>query len=475
MTRRAAAPAAVIALLAPAAQPAAAAPAREAARAVPPVRALATRPFYGGSPVLVDGRVLFARPRRDGSLAVLAAPAAGGAAEDLVRVPPRRKGLGIFGWDLAASPAGLALRVTDSRTPDRLWAGPFPGPLSLVQDRTSPGAQTLDGTNLWAVPGGPLALEPTDRDGTRLRAMLRPLGAPARRAPLPAGADVRFLAVAGGSRGRPRPGLARGRVRGAGLRRRRRSPPAGPVGLDRADRARRLGRRRRRLDGRATRQRPPRLVAPGRAGAAHRGHRRGLRKGADRQRPHRLHAPGQCARRRARRRPRRDRAGAAGAVPRPTGGAGGRARLRRNARGLVERRLPVRRGGRARRVGAEGPARAVRADRGIVQGLRGRKPRSFRAARRPLPHRARPALPDRHPPVRRPAADRSPRGHRARGPAAHAAGAALAPRALAARRPAARARGARGRSRRVAGAWRSTRSTEARPPRRASFRRRGRA
>ena len=197
MTRRAAAPAAVIALLAPAAQPAAAAPAHEAARAVPPVRALATRPFYGGSPVLVDGRVLFARPRRDGSLAVLAAPAAGGAAEDLVRVPPRRSGLGIFGWDLAASPAGLALRVTDSRTPARLWAGPFPGPLSLVQDRTSPGAQTLDGANLWALPGGPLALEPTDRDGTRLRAMLRPLGAPARRAPLPAGADVRYLAVAG--------------------------------------------------------------------------------------------------------------------------------------------------------------------------------------------------------------------------------------------------------------------------------------
>ena len=52
--------------------------------------------------------------------------------------------------------------------------------------------------DLFAVPGGPLVLERTDRFGYRLRAVLRPPGAPSRQLPLPAGADVTHLTTTGG-------------------------------------------------------------------------------------------------------------------------------------------------------------------------------------------------------------------------------------------------------------------------------------
>lgn len=51
--------------------------------------------------------------------------------------------------------------------------------------------------DLFAVPGGPLVLERTDRFAKRLRAMLRPPGGPARPAPVPKGADLHHLAVSG--------------------------------------------------------------------------------------------------------------------------------------------------------------------------------------------------------------------------------------------------------------------------------------
>ena len=47
------------------------------------------------------------------------------------------------------------------------------------------------------VPGGPLVLERTNRLGTRLRAVLRPPGGPATVLPMPTGADLHQLAVAG--------------------------------------------------------------------------------------------------------------------------------------------------------------------------------------------------------------------------------------------------------------------------------------
>jgi hypothetical protein len=98
-------------------------------------------------------------------------------------------------WDFAAGSAGLALRVWGPGGRPRLWAGP--GPLTLVQRRASAGALMADEDDLFAVPGGPLVLERTDRFAKHLRAMLRPPGGPARPAPVPKGADLHHLAVAG--------------------------------------------------------------------------------------------------------------------------------------------------------------------------------------------------------------------------------------------------------------------------------------
>jgi hypothetical protein len=155
------------------------------------VRALAARPEFGGGPALVDGRVIYARPHRDGSLTLLAAPAGGGPAAPVARVPGPELSLGVRSWALAAAPAGLAVRVTDEALgPDRLWAGPLNGPLALAwTDFTRSGAVP------FSVPGGPLVVE---RHGKGRRAVLRPPGGVARRVPLPAGADVRRLTVAGG-------------------------------------------------------------------------------------------------------------------------------------------------------------------------------------------------------------------------------------------------------------------------------------
>ena len=138
--------------------------------------------------------------------------------------------------------------------------------------------------------------------------------------------------------------------------------------------------------------------------------------------------------------------------------------LRRDARGLVERRLPVRRRGRGRRVGAEGPARAVRADarrrsRGYEDGSRDRFVRlGVRCLTAPGPRcRIDIRLYDVQQRIDR----------RTRPPCAWAAGARCGCRSRAAC-----ARGSpagRSGSRRawsipgVAGAWRSTPSTEAPP------------
>jgi hypothetical protein len=65
------------------------------------------------------------------------------------------------------------------RTPGfrpRLWAGP--GPLTLIQRRAREGALIADEEDLFAVPGGPLVLERTDRFAKHLRATLRPPGGP---------------------------------------------------------------------------------------------------------------------------------------------------------------------------------------------------------------------------------------------------------------------------------------------------------
>ena len=156
------------------------------------VRPLAEREHLG-VPALEGGRVVYGDADRD-ALTVLTQPAGGGPVSELARLPARR---GHPDWELDAGEGGLALRMYPTAGPTRLLAGPAGGPLALVQRRARPGPAMAEERDLFAVPGGPLVVERTDRVGRRLRAVLRPPGGPARVLPMPAGADLHNLAVAG--------------------------------------------------------------------------------------------------------------------------------------------------------------------------------------------------------------------------------------------------------------------------------------
>ena len=145
-------------------------------------------------------RDLRARPARR-SLSVHAAPRGrrrrdGGGPHAGAARRPRRRGV-----ELAAGSGLLALRVTDGRSDvaDRFWAGPLPrwparahpgpggGPARQCS-RTLTSSPFRAGRSRWS---GRTA-------GYRLRAVLRPPGAPSRQLPLPAGADVTHLTTTGG-------------------------------------------------------------------------------------------------------------------------------------------------------------------------------------------------------------------------------------------------------------------------------------
>ena len=161
-----------------------------AAPAAADVRVLAEREDLG-APVLDGGRVVYGDGSRR-ALTVFEQPAAGGEAVELARVAVPRPS-----WELDRSAAGLALRMGPLRDVRRLLAGPPQGPLGLVQRRAREGPAVAEERGVFAVPGGPLVLERTDRFGMRLRAVLRPPGGPARVLATPAGADLHHLAVAG--------------------------------------------------------------------------------------------------------------------------------------------------------------------------------------------------------------------------------------------------------------------------------------
>ena len=159
------------------------------------VRALADRDFQG-APALDGDRVVYVNPDHN-RLRVFQQPLAGGAAGELARVPePSSRIVGRPTWDLAAGAAGLALRMQPVSGPSQLLAGPPRGPLALIR-RGNRGAPLVEERDLFSVPGGPLVVERTNRSGSRLRAVLRPPGGPARVLELPAGADLHNLAVAG--------------------------------------------------------------------------------------------------------------------------------------------------------------------------------------------------------------------------------------------------------------------------------------
>jgi hypothetical protein len=179
----------------------AAALALAAALAVPAVAAADVRPLAEraslGVPALDGGRVVYADADRD-ALSVLTQPADGGPVTELARLAePSTRLRGRPAWDLDAGAGGLAVRLYPPGGRPRLLAGPPEGPLSLVQRRADLGAAMAEARDLFAVPGGPLVLERIDRVGRRLRAVLRPPGGPARVLPMPAGADLHNLAVAG--------------------------------------------------------------------------------------------------------------------------------------------------------------------------------------------------------------------------------------------------------------------------------------
>ena len=161
-----------------------------AAPAAADVRVLAEREDLG-APVLDGGRVVYGDGSRR-ALTVFEQPAAGGEAVELARVA-----VPLPSWELDRSAAGLALRMGPLRDVRRLLAGPPQGPLGLVQRRAREGPAVAEERGVFAVPGGPLVLERTDRFGMRLRAVLRPPGGPARVLATPAGADLHHLAVAG--------------------------------------------------------------------------------------------------------------------------------------------------------------------------------------------------------------------------------------------------------------------------------------
>ena len=133
------------------------------------VRSLSGRADVSSGPVLVGPRVVYADREGRRAVRVLAAPLAGGSASEVTRVPvPRSRFTNWPSWDFAAGSAGYALRVRSPGARPRLWAraGPGPGPLSLVQRRACEGALMAVEDDLFAVPGGPLVLERTDRFAT---------------------------------------------------------------------------------------------------------------------------------------------------------------------------------------------------------------------------------------------------------------------------------------------------------------------
>jgi hypothetical protein len=145
---------------------------------------------HTGVPALDGGSVVYVNADRS-RLRVFEQPLAGGAAAELARVADPDAGRA--GWALDAGTAGLALRMYTTGRP-RLFAGPRQGPLALVQRRARRGVLNVEQRDLFAVPGGPLVLERTDR---KLRAVLRPPGGRAQAVPMPSGADLQNLAVAG--------------------------------------------------------------------------------------------------------------------------------------------------------------------------------------------------------------------------------------------------------------------------------------
>ena len=156
-----------------------------AAPAAADVRPLAQRDGLG-VPVLDGDRVVYADADRD-ALSVLVQPVGGGRVTELARLPePPTRFVGRPGWDLDAGLGGLALRMYPAGGAGRLFAGPPEGPLALVQRRAAAGPAAAEERDLFAVPGGPLVVERTDRLGALLRAVLRPPGA-----------DLHHLAVAG--------------------------------------------------------------------------------------------------------------------------------------------------------------------------------------------------------------------------------------------------------------------------------------
>lgn len=166
-----------------------------AAPAPASVRPLSGRQDVSSGPVPDGSRVLYADRKGRRAVRILAAPLAGGPRSELTRARvPRSRFANWPSWEFAAG-SGFALRVHTLDGPSRLWAGP--GALTLVQRRANDGAAVADEPDLFAVPGGPLVLERTDRFANHLRAMVRPPGGPARRAPVPAGADLHHRAVTG--------------------------------------------------------------------------------------------------------------------------------------------------------------------------------------------------------------------------------------------------------------------------------------